>query len=134
MASKAQASIAVFLCVNLVLFSMVSSTCHNGICPPPPSKIASPDLGRAGCSLNPLNFGSCSNIVNNLGNIIFGGSPVGSPCCTLLLGLVDLDAAACLCVALKGNVLGIVNLDASAALNVILGTCGKAIPSGFQCS
>ena len=131
--NKAQASIALFVWLNLVFFSMVSATCENGICPPPPSKIASPDYSRAGCSLNPLKFGSCSNIVNNLGNIIFG-TPAGSPCCTLLLGLVDLDAAACLCVALKGNVLGIVNLDVSGALNVILGTCGKAIPSGFQCS
>ncbi|XP_062075855.1 14 kDa proline-rich protein DC2.15-like [Humulus lupulus] len=143
MASKAQVSIALILSLNLVFLTMVSSTCHNGICPPPPSNTnmghhghhyPSPDYSRATCSLNPLKFGTCSNIIaNNLGNIIFG-SPLNSPCCALILGLVDLDAAACLCAALKGNVLGIVNLDVSAALNVILSTCGKSVPSAFQCS
>ncbi|KAF4374683.1 hypothetical protein F8388_020204 [Cannabis sativa] len=97
MNSKAQVSIVFFLSLNLVFFTMVSSTCHNGICPPPPfvghhRHHLSPPNSRTICSLNPLKFGCCGHLISNLGDIIIG-TPGSSPCCNLLLGLIDLEAA-----------------------------------------
>ncbi|MCP8971411.1 HPS-like domain-containing protein [Ectobacillus sp. SYSU M60031] len=55
------------------------------------------------------------------------------PCCSLLDGLVDLDAAVCLCTAIKANVLGI-NLNIPIDLSLILNNCGKICPSDYQCA
>uniref|UniRef100_J3N4Q8 Bifunctional inhibitor/plant lipid transfer protein/seed storage helical domain-containing protein n=1 Tax=Oryza brachyantha TaxID=4533 RepID=J3N4Q8_ORYBR len=53
-------------------------------------------------------------------------------CCPLLDGLVDLDAAVCLCTAIKANVLGL-NLNVPVDLSLILNHCGKICPSDFTC-
>jgi hypothetical protein len=57
----------------------------------------------------------------------------GDKCCSLLGGLADLEAAVCLCTALKANVLGIV-LNVPIKLSLILNYCGKSAPTGFQCA
>ncbi|EEF36504.1 conserved hypothetical protein [Ricinus communis] len=57
---------------------------------------------------------------------------LGTNYCSPLASLLDLDAAICLCAALKANLLGIV-LDLNVALGVFLTTCGKTLPSGFIC-
>jgi hypothetical protein len=44
-----------------------------------------------------------------------------------------LDAAVCLCTAIKANVLGI-NLNIPVSLSILLSACQKSVPSGFQCS
>ncbi|RVX03578.1 36.4 kDa proline-rich protein [Vitis vinifera] len=49
----------------------------------------------------------------------------------VLQGLVDLDAAVCLCTAIKVKLLN-VNIIIPIALQVLVG-CGKTPPSGFQC-
>jgi len=59
------------------------------------------------------------------------GAPPALPCCSLK-GLVDLEAAVCLCTAIKANVLGI-PLNVPVDLSVILNYCGKNVPRGFQC-
>ncbi|KAL1559727.1 Lipid transfer protein EARLI 1 [Salvia divinorum] len=48
-------------------------------------------------------------------------------------GLADLEAAVCLCTALKANVLGI-NLNVPVSLSLLVNYCGKKVPSGFQCA
>jgi hypothetical protein len=55
------------------------------------------------------------------------------PCCHLLGGLADLDAAVCLCTALRANVLGLVQLSIPVQLSVVVNSCGKKVPQGFQC-
>ena len=54
----------------------------------------------------------------------------------LLEGLVDLEAAACVCTALRAKVLGVVNLNVplAIALDRLLNTCGRDVPAGFTCS
>ncbi|MBA0801749.1 hypothetical protein Gohar_012097 [Gossypium harknessii] len=54
------------------------------------------------------------------------------PCCSLLDGLVDLEAAVCLCTAIKANILGI-NLNIPVSLSLLLNVCSKNVPSNFQC-
>ncbi|XP_020225130.1 pEARLI1-like lipid transfer protein 3 [Cajanus cajan] len=61
------------------------------------------------------------------------GEPPKTPCCSLIQGLVDLEAAVCLCTALKANVLGI-NLDVPVKLNLLLNVCGKKTPEDFICA
>ncbi|KAF2604237.1 hypothetical protein F2Q70_00028860 [Brassica cretica] len=55
------------------------------------------------------------------------------PCCALLKGIANLEAAVCLCTALKANVLGI-NLNVPVDLSLLLNYCGKKLPYGLQCA
>ncbi|XP_019068265.1 14 kDa proline-rich protein DC2.15-like [Solanum lycopersicum] len=123
MASKtiaSQSSVPLFLSLNLLLFAVVSGTNDTGNC------VGSQQT----CSIDTLKLGVCANILN-LVNVIVG-SPPTLPCCSLIQGLTDLEAAVCLCTAIKANVLGI-NLNVPLSLSLILNTCGKKYPTGFTC-
>ncbi|KAF8082311.1 hypothetical protein N665_0834s0002 [Sinapis alba] len=58
------------------------------------------------CPRNNLKIGLCTNVLNVV-NLKLGYPPV-KPCCSLIEGLVDLEAAACLCAALKVNIFTVV--------------------------
>ncbi|XBJ24862.1 hypothetical protein VPH35_002646 [Triticum aestivum] len=58
--------------------------------------------------------------------------PRDEHCCSLLDGLVGLDAALCLCTNLHVNLLDH-NLDLPVDLRLILNNCGKVCPTDFQC-
>ncbi|KAK7283093.1 hypothetical protein RIF29_12372 [Crotalaria pallida] len=88
--------------------------------PPPPQK----------CPKDTLKLGACADLLG-LVNIIIG-TPPSSKCCALIKGLADLEAALCLCTAIKANVLGI-NLNVPVTLSLILSACQKTVPTGFQC-
>ncbi|XP_015068463.1 14 kDa proline-rich protein DC2.15-like [Solanum pennellii] len=109
MASKNQASITLFLSLNLLFFTLVSADCSTDI----------------------LKFGACTNILNDLVGVIIGTTPTSS-CCSLIGGLVDLEAAVCLCTAIKADILGI-HLDIPISLNILLNVCGKNYPTGYTC-
>ncbi|KAJ0105714.1 hypothetical protein Patl1_18533 [Pistacia atlantica] len=138
MASKSLASTALLLALDLLFFTLVTSTnvpaCtttppknhnHNGHPKPKPSKET--------CPRDAVKLGVCANVLKSLFNLELG-KPPKKPCCSLLEGLVDLEAAVCLCSALKANVLGIVNLNIPISLSLLLNYCGKDVPSGFQCA
>ncbi|XP_061344036.1 putative lipid-binding protein AIR1B isoform X1 [Gastrolobium bilobum] len=105
MASKA----TLLLFLNLLFFTVVSSTYVP--CPPPP-KVCVDLLGLVNVQL---------------------GKPPKTPCCSLIEGLADLEAAVCLCTALKANLLGL-NLNVPISLTLLLNYCGKGIPEGFVCA
>ncbi|KAG5616621.1 hypothetical protein H5410_016445 [Solanum commersonii] len=120
MASKiSQSSVTLFLSLNLLLFALVSGTNDTGNCG-----------GQQTCSIDTLKLGVCANILN-LVNVVVG-SPPTLPCCSLIQGLTDLEAAVCLCTAIRANVLGI-NLNVPLSLSLILNSCGKNPPTGFTC-
>ncbi|KAM3388929.1 hypothetical protein ACQJBY_011203 [Aegilops geniculata] len=131
MAGKAM--MALFLAVNLVVFS-VASAC-GGNCPTPSTPTPSTptptpsSFGR--CPRDAVKIGLCVNALNLVKAEL--GAPPTLPCCPLLKGLVDLEAALCLCTVLKANVLNIVKLDLPIDLSVILNDCGKKVPTGFKC-
>ncbi|XP_054813766.1 lipid transfer protein EARLI 1-like [Prosopis cineraria] len=89
-----------------------------------------PGNGTGTCPIDALKLGVCANVLN-LVNVTIGQPPV-TPCCSLIQGLVDLDAAVCLCTALRANILGI-NLNLPISLNLILNRCSKQVPRGYQC-
>ncbi|CAN1333423.1 Lipid transfer protein EARLI 1, partial [Linum perenne] len=97
--------------------------------PTPPS----PTPSKGGkCPIDTLKLGVCTDVLDSLLNLKLGNPPV-EPCCSLISGLVDLEAAVCLCTAIKVNLLGI-NLNVPVSLSLLLNVCGKKAPSGFKCS
>ncbi|AQK54120.1 proline-rich protein DC2.15 [Zea mays] len=125
---------ALFLAVNLVVLG-VASAC-SPYCPTPtptPSTPTTPtptpsSFGR--CPRDALKLGVCANVLGLIKAKV--GVPPAEPCCPLLEGLVDLEAAVCLCTAIKGQILGI-NLNLPIDLSLILNYCGRTVPTGFKC-
>lgn len=104
-------SLTLFLALNLLFFTYTSATVT--------------------CPRNGLQLGVCANVLK-LVDLKLGSPPV-KPCCSLVQGLADLEAAACLCTALKLKVLGI-NLKLPIDLSVLLNVCSRKAPKGFQCA
>lgn len=132
----------------ILVFSLLSySTFTNAQCYPPsqnptpsptdppspeltPSSTAYPPSSQGQCPIDSLKLGGCVDLLG----LIKAGSPLsGSKCCALIDGLVDLEAAACLCIALKANVIGI-NLNIPLSLSLILSACQKTVPSEYKCA
>ncbi|ESW27635.1 hypothetical protein PHAVU_003G218900 [Phaseolus vulgaris] len=133
MGFKASSSLALLLTLNLLFFSLVSA-CGSYSCPgpnPKPNPTPSPNPSGS-CPRDALKLGVCANVLNGLVNATLGQPPV-TPCCTLLDGLVDLEAAVCLCTALKANILGI-NLNLPISLSLLLNVCSRQAPRDFQCA
>lgn len=84
-----------------------------------------------GCPKDTLKLGVCGNLLNGLVNLVVG-TPATTPCCSLLSGLTDVEAAACLCTAVKANVLGI-HLHVPVSLSLLLNSCGMQLPYAFKC-
>ncbi|CAI0413451.1 unnamed protein product [Linum tenue] len=114
---------ALFLALNLLFFSLASA-CNSG-CPTPKPK------PKPKCPIDALKLGVCADVLGNLLKLKVGNPPV-QPCCSLINGLVDLEAAVCLCTAIKANILGI-NLNIPLSLSLLLNVCKQKVPSGFQC-
>ncbi|PSS17764.1 Proline-rich protein like [Actinidia chinensis var. chinensis] len=126
-------SLAIFILSLLFLspFSSACFTCH----PAPPIPTPMPPVTiapspSAFCPRDTLKLGACVDLLGLVNLVI--GSPVSSKCCALLEGLADLEAAVCLCTAIKANVLGI-DLNVPVALSLLVSACEKSIPPGFQC-
>ncbi|KAF9617178.1 hypothetical protein IFM89_034329 [Coptis chinensis] len=142
MASKNYASVALFLAVNILFCTLVAAC---GTCPNPPSPKPKPKpkptpkpsptptpSSKGTCPRDTLKLGVCANLLGGLIGAVVG-TPPKTPCCTLIQGLADLEAAVCLCTAIKANILGI-NLNVPISLSLLLNICGKKAPSGFQCA
>ncbi|GJM86370.1 hypothetical protein PR202_ga02223 [Eleusine coracana subsp. coracana] len=129
MASKA---FALFLALNLVVMAMASAcTTPYGGCPTPTPSVPTPTPSSFGkCPRDALKLGVCANVLDLIKAKV--GAPPALPCCSILGGLADLEAAVCLCTAIKGNILGI-NLNLPIDLSLILNYCGKTKPTGFKC-
>ncbi|KAF5203784.1 pEARLI1-like lipid transfer protein [Thalictrum thalictroides] len=110
MGCKTQASAALFLTLNLLLFFAMST------CTTLPT-----------CSIGAPSLSVCSDVLG----ILIAIPP--HPCCSLIDGLDDIEASVCLCNAIKATVAGI-NLNLTAPVSLILTTCKKKLPSGYQCT
>ncbi|KAJ4723278.1 14 kDa proline-rich protein DC2.15-like [Melia azedarach] len=113
MGSKRSASLTLFLALNVLFFALVSAS-------------------EEACLRDALKLGVCADLLGGLLNITVA-TPLKTPCCSLIEGLADLEAAVCLCTAIKAKVLGI-NLNIPLSLSLLLNVCGKEAPSGFQCA
>ncbi|GJN21687.1 hypothetical protein PR202_gb09190 [Eleusine coracana subsp. coracana] len=104
--------LALFVALSLLFAATTSAHVHGEKCP-----------------MNALKLSVCANVLNGAVKV---GLPEHEHCCPLLGRLVDLDAAVCLCTAIKANVLGI-KLNLPVDLKLILNKCGKYCPDDFTC-
>uniref|UniRef100_A0ACD5TSI9 Uncharacterized protein n=1 Tax=Avena sativa TaxID=4498 RepID=A0ACD5TSI9_AVESA len=125
MASPSKKLILLFLTMMIAAVQGCAPHCLNPSPPPPPSSTSGT------CPINTLQLGVCANVLNLLK--LHLGVPANEQCCPLLAGLVDLDAAVCLCTAIRANILGIINLNLPVDLVLLLNQCGKTNPPGFTC-
>ncbi|CAI9288790.1 unnamed protein product [Lactuca saligna] len=119
-----------FLTINILFFAVTQAcfTCHTPSVPLPEKPIAP----KGNCPRDALKLGVCAKLLNDsIGTVI--GNPPDHPCCSALGGLLDLEVAACLCTALKANVLGI-NINIPISLSLLVNTCGKELPKDFICA
>ncbi|XP_038687583.1 leucine-rich repeat extensin-like protein 3 [Tripterygium wilfordii] len=93
---------------------------------PPPPHYSSPPPAVATCPKDTLKLGVCANVLKGLLGIVIGKPPV-EPCCSLIGDLVDLEAALCLCTAIKLD-LGIINLNVPIDLSLV----SNQLPLTFQ--
>jgi hypothetical protein len=120
--------------LSLVLVFAVASACGTS-CPTPATPAtptpATPTPSYSKCPKNALKLAACANVLGLVSAEV--GQPPAEPCCSILGGLADLEAAVCLCTAIKANVLGI-SLDIPVKLSLLVNYCGKSLPSGFICA
>ncbi|CAN8308371.1 unnamed protein product [Cochlearia groenlandica] len=125
-------SLAIFLALNILFFALTEAA-RSG-CPPAPYRPSKPTPTAPAietCPKDTLKFGVCVQALN-LVNVTLGAPPV-KPCCSLIDGLVDLEAAVCLCTAIKASILGI-KINIPIDLSLLLNVCSKKAPRGFQCA
>ncbi|XP_040987520.1 14 kDa proline-rich protein DC2.15-like [Juglans microcarpa x Juglans regia] len=116
----------------LIYFTHVRGNCHSTCPKPNPNPNPNPTPAKQSCPIDALKLGVCAKLLNGtVGAVV--GTPPDTPCCSLLGGLLDLEAAVCLCTAIKANILGI-NLNVPVSLSLLVNTCGKKLPSGFKCA
>lgn len=129
MASNNKLAAAIFV-LSVLLSTTMSSAC--GSCNPSPHRppAATPPPATAYCPTNTLKLGACAGV---LGTNVAVGSPPYSQCCAILGGLGEVEAALCLCLAIKANVLGI-QLNWPTNIGLILSLCNRPIPAGFKCA
>ncbi|XP_075522396.1 14 kDa proline-rich protein DC2.15-like [Primulina tabacum] len=136
--SKISATVSILSLLLFAFFTTISAECPPKTKPiipkpkPKPKPIPLPKGPPANpfCPRDTLKLGVCGNLLGVVNIII--GIPPESKCCALLEGLTDLEVAACLCTAIKANVLGI-NLNIPVSLSAIVTSCGKKVPTGFKC-
>ena len=122
---------ALFLVALILVLFTVANACGGG-CPTPTPPTPTPPSPSTGgkCPKHALKLAACANVLGLVSAEV--GHPPAEPCCSILGGLADLEAAVCLCTAIKGNILGI-NLNLPIDLSLILNYCGKTVPTGFKC-
>ncbi|KAI4337304.1 hypothetical protein L6164_015737 [Bauhinia variegata] len=123
---------AAILVLSLVAFSAFADVAGDNCKPPSPKPKPAPSPSAEHCPKDALKLGVCADLLGLI-SVVIGTPPSGDKCCPLLKGLVDLEAAACLCIAIKANVLGI-NLNVPVTLSLLLSACQKTLPPGFQCA
>ncbi|CAA6656578.1 unnamed protein product [Spirodela intermedia] len=122
MGSNSQFKAALLLIFHLLFFTLVSGQTVPS--PPPP---AFPILT---CIINILSLAICAPVLTIL-KFLGIGNPNGL-CCTIIKNLSANQAASCLCIAIKANILGI-NISIPGDIKLLLNLCGVTLPIGFAC-
>ncbi|KAK9668337.1 hypothetical protein RND81_13G053000 [Saponaria officinalis] len=137
-------TLVMLLALNLVIVTLVSAcgnSCGSGTTPKPkpnPTPYGPTPSGGSGgnpstgnCPKDALKLGVCANVLNLL-KLKVGNPPNGNECCPLVQGLIDADAAVCLCTNIKLGLLGL-NLNIPVDLSLLVNYYGRTLPRGFQC-
>ncbi|KAK3131388.1 hypothetical protein QOZ80_6AG0505750 [Eleusine coracana subsp. coracana] len=126
MASSSRKQVVAVIMVSLLMMMMAApaaEACNGHPCPHPSGK----------CPFNAVKLGVCADVLDGLIHAVLPPTNDKQPCCSLISGLVDLDAAVCVCLAINAGVLGL-DLDVTVDLTLLLNYCGCKVPPGFQCA
>ncbi|GLJ24686.1 hypothetical protein SUGI_0472150 [Cryptomeria japonica] len=116
---------AVLLIVMIeVATSMPVLMAWNPVPQPPPAP------APAKCPLDALKLGVCVEVLSGLVHIGIG-DPIVNQCCPVIEGVLALEAALCLCTAIRAKLLNL-NILVPLALQLIA-SCGMTPPPGFTC-
>jgi hypothetical protein len=123
--SSSKKLVLLFLALSLMIAIVHGCGSHCPTPTPPP-----PPLATSGgtCPINTLKLGVCVDVLKLRLPV-----PANEQCCPLLAGLADLDAAVCLCTAIRANIIGVIHLDVPVDLVLLLNQCRKTCPPGFIC-
>ncbi|XP_073155154.1 uncharacterized protein [Henckelia pumila] len=111
--------------VGIVPLPPVTTTPKKGKpCAPPAHK-------KASCPVNTLKLGACASVLGGAASIVLG-DPAVNKCCPIISGLLDAEAAACLCTTLKIKALDL-KIYVPVALQLLV-YCGKTPPPGYTCA
>ncbi|KAF7810119.1 36.4 kDa proline-rich protein-like [Senna tora] len=94
----------------------------------PPVVPAPPEVKT--CPIDALKLGLCLDVLGGLVHVGIG-NPVENICCPVIQGLLELEAAICLCTVIRLKLLNL-NVFLPLALQVLI-TCGLTPPPGFVC-
>ncbi|XP_054808311.1 36.4 kDa proline-rich protein [Prosopis cineraria] len=101
---------------------------------PPPTAPSPPYWGvpppQVRCPIDALKLGLCLDVLQGLVHVGIG-NPIENICCPVIQGLLELEAAICLCTVIRLKLLNL-NIYLPLALQV-LATCGLTPPPGFVC-
>ncbi|GFP88257.1 lipid transfer protein earli 1 [Phtheirospermum japonicum] len=122
MDSKSSTKANVFLFLNLLCYVLAPATACDTCSGQQPST----------CPRDTLKLGVCAKLLGGLVDVKVG-NPSTTPCCSVVAGLMDLDAAICLCIAIKANVMGI-NTNIPVAFSLLLNACRITELAGFVCA
>ncbi|XP_027336807.1 putative lipid-binding protein At4g00165 [Abrus precatorius] len=125
---KASSFVRALVLLNFLFFSSIAANNISKSTTPPPSV----PQKEGKCPKDTLKFGVCGSWLGLVTEVI--GTKPSEKCCTLVKGLADLEAALCLCTAIKAKVLGIVKVEMPVAVSLLVNSCGKKVPSGFDCA
>ncbi|KAI9173918.1 hypothetical protein LWI28_008825 [Acer negundo] len=100
------------------------SSPRGGGCPPRTTPPPHPSY-----SIDVMKLGLCVDVLGGLVHIGFG-DPVENVCCPVIQGMIEMEAAVCLCIAIRIKFLNM-NIFIPMAFQALL-TCGKT-PPGFIC-
>ncbi|CAA6656586.1 unnamed protein product [Spirodela intermedia] len=127
MASNSHVKAALLLIFHLLFFTLVSGQTPSPEPVPAPPPPAFPILR---CVINIISLAICAPVLTIL-KFLGLGNPNGL-CCTIIKTLSANQAASCLCIAIKANILGI-NISIPGDIKLLLNLCGLTLPIGFAC-
>ncbi|GLJ25716.1 hypothetical protein SUGI_0492450 [Cryptomeria japonica] len=97
---------------------------------PSSSSSSSGGGNSSSCPLNALKLGACVDVLGGLVNATIG-DPAVNKCCPVLQGVLEIEAALCLCTTIRAKVLNL-NIILPIALELFV-QCGLTPPPGFKC-
>lgn len=129
--NMASSILPLLVLLNILFFTCVSSRVPCSPKTPMPAH-SPPSLPTKKCPRDTLKFGVCGSWLGLIKENI--GVKPSKDCCALIAGVADLEAAVCLCTAIKANILGLVNIKVPIAVSLLVNACGKKVPKGFVCA
>lgn len=122
-------ALSTILSILIALSLLTSKLSLAGPLLPPGTPSPSPVLPSRRCPINTVRLNLCANILSERVNVAI---PLRQACCPVLQGLVDLDAAVCLCTVLRGRIFNR-NIAAPLTVGVLVNDCGREPLRNFQC-